>query len=89
MRVDTVLAIIGDADGYVDEFFGEQIERAGFHGGFQIFPGAFQQSRIMRNRFPEIVDVVRLARRLDVLVYRPDLRTGVLIFNKSESGHVG
>ena len=43
----------------------------------------------MRNRFPEIVDVVRLARRLDVLVYRPDLRTGVLIFNKSESGHVG
>jgi hypothetical protein len=87
MGVNAVLAIIGDADGDVEELFGERIERAGIHDGFQIFPGALQKNGVVGNGFPKIVDVVRFARGHDVVVDRFYRWAGVFVFDETESGH--
>lgn len=41
VRGDAVMAVVGDADGNVDELFRERIERAGRHDLFYALPGAF------------------------------------------------
>jgi hypothetical protein len=87
MRVNAVLAIIGNADSDVEEFLGERIESAGSHDGFEIFPGALEESRVVSDGFPEIVDVVGFAGSQDVVVDGFDGRAGVLVFDEAESGH--
>src|SRR5215469_14722647 len=87
MGGDAVLAIVGDADGNVEQLLRECVKRAGSHDGFQIFPGAFEENGIVSDRFPEIVDVVGLASRHDVVVHGFDLRAGVFVFDEPKSRH--
>src|SRR6266571_2152500 len=87
VRGDAVSAVVGDAHRDVDHFLGEWIERSRGHNLLDAFPGPFEQSRIMRDGFPEIVDPIDFARNHDVVVYRAHFRAGVLVFDESECRH--
>lgn len=87
VRVNAVLAIVGDADSDVEKFLGEWIEGAGAHDGFQVVPGALEESGIVRDGFPEIVDVVGFASGHDVVINGFDRGAGVFVFDEAESGH--
>jgi hypothetical protein len=87
VRGDAIGTIVGDADGDVEQFFGERMERARSHGLFQTFPSAVEQSRIVRDDLPEVVDPVDLARGHDVIVNGAHFRACVLVFDQSECGH--
>jgi hypothetical protein len=49
-------------DGHIHELFGQGIEGAGRHDRFEAVPGPLEVCRVMRERFPEVVDPVRVAR---------------------------
>jgi hypothetical protein len=85
--VDTVLAVIGDTDCDVDEFFRESIECSKGHGGLQILPSAFQKYGVVGDGLPEIIDVRTRARGHDVVVNGFDLRASVLVFDETKRGH--
>jgi len=87
MGSDAVVAIVGDADGNVQEFFGQRIDCARPHDGFQVIPGAFEERGIVGDRLPEIIDVIGFARGHDVVVNGFDGGIGVFVFDKAESGH--
>ncbi len=89
VRGDAVVAVVGDAYGDVDQFFGERIESAWAHDLLETFPGAFEQGGIVRDGLPEIVDPVDFARGHDVVVNGADFRRSVLVFDQSECGHEG
>ncbi len=89
MRGDAVVAVVGDADGDVDEFFGEGIERAGRHDVLETFPGAFEQCGIVSDGLPEIIDPVDFAGGHDVVVNGADFGSRVLVFDEWECRHQG
>jgi hypothetical protein len=84
---DAVVAIVGDADGDVEQFLGEGIERARSHDLLDAFPSAFEQRGIVGDGLPEIIDPVGLACGHDVVVDGADLRVGILVFDETEGGH--
>jgi hypothetical protein len=87
VRSDAVVAIVGDADGDVEQLLGEGIERSGPHDLLDAFPGALQCGGVVRDGFPEIVDPIGLARGHDVVIDGAYLRARVCIFNESKCGH--
>jgi hypothetical protein len=87
VRSDAVVAVVGDADGDVEQFLGERVESAGSHDGLEAFPGALQKNRIVGDGFPEIVDVIGFARGHDVVIDSFDGGTGIFVFDQTESGH--
>src|SRR6266536_505045 len=87
VRGDAVSAVVGDADGDVDHFLGEWIERARRHDLLDAFPGALEQGGIVRDGLPKIIDPIGFARNHDVVVNRAHFRAGVLVFDESECGH--
>jgi len=87
MGGDAILAIVGDADGDVEEFLGQRIESAWRHDGLQILPGALEQCGIVGDGFPEIVDVIGLAGSHDVVVNGFDGGAGILVLDQSERRH--
>jgi hypothetical protein len=87
VRGDAVVAVVGDADGDVNHFFGERVERAWRHDLLDAFPGAPEQNGIVRDGFPEIVDPIDLACGHDVIVNGAHFRRSVVIFDQSECGH--
>ena len=87
VRGDAILAIVRDADGEVQEFLGEGVESARSHDGFEVLPGAFEESGIVGDGFPEIVDVIGFACGHDVVVDGLDLRAGIRVFDETESRH--
>src|SRR5260370_29812595 len=56
VRGDAIMAVVGDADGHVDELLGKGIERAGGHDLFDAFPGAFESGGVMSESPPKIFD---------------------------------
>ena len=62
VRSDAVVAVVGHADGDVNQFFGERVERAGRHNLLDALPGALKQSGIVRDGLPEIVDPIGFAK---------------------------
>jgi|HubBroStandDraft_2_1064218.scaffolds.fasta_scaffold29752_6 hypothetical protein len=84
---DAVVAIVGDADGDVEEFLGEWIDCAGSHNGFEGFPGALEEDGIVSDGAPEIVDVVGFASGHDVVVDGFHFGAGVLVIDETKSGH--
>ena len=78
---NAVVAIVGDADGDVDEFFGEGVYGAGSHDGFEALPGALQKSGVMGDGLPEIIDPIGFAGGHDVVVDGANFGSGVLVFD--------
>ena len=89
MRSDAVVTVVGDADGDVNQFFGERVERAGRHDLLDTFPGALEQYGVVRDSLPEIIDPIGFARGHDVVVDGAHFVRGVLVFDQSECGHKG
>ena len=87
MRGDAVVAVVGDADGDVEKFLGERIERAGRHDLLDAFPGALEKCGVVGDCFPEIIDPIGLAGGHDVVVDSADFRAGVFVFDQAEGGH--
>jgi hypothetical protein len=87
VRGDAIMAVVGDADGHVDEFLGKGIERAGAHNLLDAFPGALQGGGIVSDGFPEIVDPIRLAGGHDVVIDGANFGARVRIFNEAECRH--
>src|SRR5258708_32137003 len=87
MRSDAVFALVRDRDGDINHFFGERIERSGSHDLLDVFPSPLEHYRIVRDRLPEIVDPVRLARRHDVVVNSSDFGAGIGILDKAKDRH--
>ena len=79
---DAICTAIGDAHGEIDHLFRQRIERARRHDFFHARPGAREQRRIVRQIFPEIIDVIDLPRPLDVIEHGADLRTGVAVLDR-------
>jgi len=80
---DAICTAIGDAHGEIDHLFRQRIERARRHDFFHARPGAREQRRIVRQIFPEIIDVIDLPRPLDVIEHGADLRTGVAVLDRA------
>src|SRR6266850_1589563 len=87
VRCDAVVAVVGDADGDVTEFFGKRIERAGRHDSFDAFPSALEERGVVGDGFPEIVDPVGFTGGHDVVVDGADFGACVLVFDEAEGGH--
>src|SRR5450756_2140202 len=87
MRSDAVFALVRDRDGDIDHFFGERVERSRSHDLLNVFPSPLEHDRIMRDRLPEIVDPVGLARGHDVVVDGAHFGAGVVVFNEAKDGH--
>ncbi len=89
MRGDAVVAVVGDADGNVNQFLGERIERAGPHDLFQALPRALEQRGIVGDGLPEIINPIDFASGHDVVVNGAHFRCCVFVFDQSECGHEG
>ncbi len=89
VRGNAVVAVVGDADGDVNQFLGERIERARSHDLLDTFPGALEQNGIVGDGLSEVVDPIGLARGHDVIVNGAHFRACVLVFDQSEGGHEG
>ena len=87
VRGDAVVAVVGDADGDVNQFLGERIERARAHDLLEAFPGALEQGGIVRDGLPEIIDPIDFARSHNVIVNGTDFRACVFVFDQSKGGH--
>ncbi len=81
MTGDAIAAAIGNAHGKIDHLLRQGIERARRHHFLHARPGARKQRRIVRQIFPEIIDVIDPPRALDVVEHGADLRTGVAVFD--------
>jgi len=77
------IRMVRDRDGNVDQFLGERIERPGSHDLLECLPRSASADRIVRDRLPEIVDPVGLARGHDVVVDGADFGGGVGVFDKA------
>src|ERR1700678_2862048 len=66
-----------------DHCFGQRIHRAGSHDFLDAFPGPLERRVIVRQRFPKILDPIRLAREHDVLVDRANFWARVGVFDQS------
>ena len=74
---DAVSALVGYADGDVDEFLGERVEGAGSdHDLLDAGPGSFQDIGLVSQGSPEIVDEVGFSGRADVVEDGFDAGTG-------------
>ncbi len=81
MGGDAVAALIGGADGDVNQVFCERVERAWAHDVLEAFPGAAQRGGISRESFPEVVDGIDFARRHDVVEDGAHLQGGVSVLD--------
>ena len=81
MRGNAIVALVGDADGYISHFFGDEIERSRAHDLLDVLPGALEGGRIVRDGLSKIVDPVRLAGGHDVVADSADFGTGALVFD--------
>ena len=70
-----------------DATLGERVERSGSHDLFDVFPRPLEHDWVVRNRLPEVVDPVGLARRHDVIIDRTNLRAGVGVLNQAQGCH--
>ena len=87
VRRDAVVAIVGDADGDVEEFLGERIEGARAHDLFDAFPGALESGGIVGDGLPEIIDPICLACGHDVVVDSAHFRACVCVLDEAEGRH--
>lgn len=87
VRRDAIAALVSGADGHIEQFFDERIERARAHHFFHALPGTAQRDRIVGEGFPEVIDPVRLAGGHDVVIDGAYFRGSGFVFNKSESCH--
>jgi hypothetical protein len=77
------VALVGDADSNVDQFFGERIESAGGHDLLYVFPGSLEGDGIVSNGLPEIVDPISFAGGHYVVVYGSDFRAGIFVLDQA------
>src|SRR5262249_28697255 len=66
----------------INHLLRQRIERARRHDLFHARPGAREQCRIMRQIFPEIVDVIDLPRALDLVEHGADFRASFAILDR-------
>src|SRR5580692_1657636 len=83
VRSDAVGALIRDADGDVDHLLCKRIEGARRHDLLDGFPGALERRGIVGEGLPEMIDVIGLARRENVVVNGAYFRRRVFIFNQA------
>lgn len=90
--VDAVGAAVGGGDGDVDELLGERVEGAGLdHDLLDAGPGALEDSGLVGEGSPEVVDEVGVARGADVVEDGFDAGIGGYLFVGPEflGGHEG
>jgi hypothetical protein len=84
---NAVSALVGYANGDVDHFFCQRVERAGSHDLLDRFPSALERSGIVPQRLPEIIDEIGFARSANVVVDGPNFRRRVFVFDEAEGRH--
>jgi hypothetical protein len=68
VRMNAVVAAVHCGNGYIDQFFREWIKRAGRnHYLFHARPCSFQQAWLIRERSPEVINEIRLARGANIV----------------------
>src|SRR5262249_48048243 len=84
---DAVIALVGNADRYINQLLHQRIERSRGHNLLGVFPGALQAGWIVGQRHPEIRDLINFARGLDVVVHGAHFGAGFFVFDETESRH--
>ena len=84
MRRDAISALVTHANGYIDQLFGQSVDGAWRHDLLAVFPGTLQGCGIVRQSLPEIIDPISFAGRHNVVINRPHLGAGIVVFNESK-----
>src|SRR5262245_47889041 len=87
VRRDAVVAAVGGADGEIDHLLRQRIQHARRHHRLERFPRAPERGRMTRERFPEVVDPVGLARGHDVVVDRAYLTARLRVLDHLHGCH--
>src|SRR5262249_41005931 len=87
VRRDAVVAAVGGADGEIDHLLRQRIQGARRHHRLERFPRAPERGRMTRERFPEVVDAVDLARGHDVVVHRAYLSARLRVLDHFHGRH--
>jgi hypothetical protein len=87
VRVQAVAAAVCGGHGDVDELLGQRIERARRHDPLGLLPRCRQLHWIVRQRSPDVVDVVRAAGRTDIVEDGARLRIGLRVGQQRYRGH--
>src|SRR5207244_8316984 len=87
VRGDAILTAVARADREVHHLLGQRVERARRHHFFHALPRAAQRRRVVRERPPEVVHVVGLPGRPDIVVNRPDLRARLRVLDQLHARH--
>src|SRR5260370_19965238 len=84
----TICAVVGHADRNVEQLFDQRIQCSRRHDVLEAMPRARKRRRVIRDEFPEVVDVVHLTGVHNIVVHRADRGCALVVLDRTWIAHV-